>query len=659
VKQVKDHALFFVILLVCAVLRFIPLFEYQFTLDELSGLCRTEFDSFGELMDKGVKIDAHPALIQVLIYYLSAWFGYHNWIIKLPFLLMSLGTVVYAYRFSSHNFSKQAGIFSALVFSFSLVFVFYAPIARMYCSGVFFSTALLYYFFEILFLKQSKVSNYVFFGLFAVLSALNQHLNALFALTVCGSGLLFLNRANAKAYLLTCLAVVVLYLPHLPVTLYQLDIGGIDLEQNGWLPKPDLFTVFKFTKIVLGTGKSWYVFMLLIMLVGILRKGPQIHRRQWLLLVLFFLNYAIIYLYSVNRASVYQHSVMLFSGVALVLFITSFLDFRNRYVFGSLALLLASVLIYKTYFKKDYLHQAVKTVFEYQFERTAHYKKLYGDKAVYPIFFDADSFMQKIYFAKYGHFEGKISSDSLVHSMTHFSRFVATLNCDYVVLTSATPAYQAVAKQYFPYLLENTQTQAINYKLYSKRVEDKNKVVPDDQLLKRSNPKDRGSFAFMKLKDTLKTSEFFFQVDSLNDYPFDAKARYSDFVQAEGQVLLVKARYKISENPIMGCGETTERISYESSTNIAGRITTCLSINDEESGEGYNYAEKRLDEFVLEPDLTATVFVENGIGTKHNKMKGRSWISAYVWNKGKNRFAITEFEIQLIDYWWWKWNFWE
>ena len=640
-KGLKEHIPFIAILGVCALQRFIPLFQYQFTLDELSGLCRTEFNSFGELMDRGVKIDAHPAFVQVLIYYLSQWFGYQNWIIKLPFLLMSLGTVVYAYRLSSHNFSRQAGIFSALLFSFSLIFVFYAPIARMYSSGVFFSTALLYYFFEILFLKQTKISNYIFFGLFALLSALNQHINALFALTLCASGFLFLDRAGAKAYLLTCLCTVLLYLPHLPVTLYQLGVGGIDIDQNGWLPKPELFTVFKFTKIVLGTGKSWYVFLLLVVLAGILKKGPRIDRRQWLLLILFFLNYAIIYAYSVSRASVYQHSVMLFSGVAFVLLITSFMNFKNRYVFGSLALLTAGLLIYKTYVKKDYLQQAVKTVFEYQYERTAHYKQQYGDKTVYPVFFDADSFMQKIYFAKYGRFEGKISSDSLIHSLKHFSRFVAGLDADYLVLSSATPAYQAVARQYFPYLLENTQTQAINYKLYSRRAEDKPKEVPGDALLTYSNPNHRSPFAFTKLKDTLQSPVFFFPADSLNEYPFDAKSRYSDFVSAEGQVLLLKARYQLS------------------GTNTAAQLTTCLSINDEESGETYNYASKELGEFMLSPDTSATVYVENGIGTKHSTMQGRSWISAYVWNRGKDRFAVKEFEIRLIDYWWWKWNFWE
>jgi uncharacterized membrane protein len=149
-------------------------------------------------MEKGVKIDAHPAFVQVLIYYLTQIFGYVTWIIKLPFLLVSLGAIVYAYAFGLRNFSKQAGLLAAAVLSFSLIFVFYAPIARMYISGVFFSLALLFYFFEIFFLQNLKAKNFILLAVFALLSALNQHINALFAFTVCVSGLFFLSKNNAK-----------------------------------------------------------------------------------------------------------------------------------------------------------------------------------------------------------------------------------------------------------------------------------------------------------------------------------------------------------------------------------------------------------------------------------------------------------------------------
>ena len=197
-RKIKEHRVFLLIFGSAAILRLFPLFNYQFTLDELSGLDRTQFNSFKELIEKGVKIDAHPALIQIIIFYLTHWFGYSNWIIKLPFLLFSLAAIVYAYLFAFRFFSKQVAIISTIIFSFSLIFVFYAPIARMYVSGIFFSIALLYYFYKIIFLDNTNLKSFIGFGIFAWLSAINHHINALFAFTVVIFGIFLITKNNRK-----------------------------------------------------------------------------------------------------------------------------------------------------------------------------------------------------------------------------------------------------------------------------------------------------------------------------------------------------------------------------------------------------------------------------------------------------------------------------
>src|SRR6185369_13813811 len=102
----------------------------------------------------------------------------------------------------------------------------------------FFSLGLLYYFFEIAFSGSKRIKLYFLFGLFALLAALNQHMNALFAVTIYLSGLFFLSKENNKKYLLTGLFIVIAYLPHLPITLWQLGMAGIGPEQGGWLDKP-------------------------------------------------------------------------------------------------------------------------------------------------------------------------------------------------------------------------------------------------------------------------------------------------------------------------------------------------------------------------------------------------------------------------------------
>ena len=641
IRFIKEHTLFVFILAICIVLRFLPLFDYQFTLDELSGLDRTRFNSFGELIEKGVKIDAHPALIQVIIYYLSQFFGYTNWIIKLPFLLFSFGAVIYAYFFGLRNFSKQVGIFAAAIFSFSLVFVFYAPIARMYISGIFFSMALLYYFFEIFFLNSTKRSNYFFLGLFALLSGLNQHINALFAFTLCVSGLFFLNKINFKPFLITLLVTIIAYLPHLPVTLYQLSIGGIGYEEGGWLAKPEITAVLGFLKILFGTGKTYLVFIGLIVLCFILNRKVKFEKKQLFLLVIFLVNFLIVYLYSIFNASIYQNSIMLFSGVSIVILVCSFLEVKNEYVFNSALALIILILLFKTYYKKDYYHQCVKTIFEYQFERTVELKKTYGDKNVYPIFFDADEVMKGIYFKKYStNFEFKSSADSVTFSLKHFSEFVATLKTDYLVLSSSYPIYQAVAAEHFPYLIENIQTQAINYKVYSKNISDKNNVVEGESVIYSANIFDKKDFVFKDNKEMLfSNNSFSLSVDSINEYPFDASAPLNKITSKEGQVVFVKALLKLK--------------------NTSSKVSACVSVNETKKDTSYFFNSRSANDFVITADSSVTLFADSYCGTDYKKIKDKAKCTVFIWNSAKEKFELKSFEISTIDFWPQKWNFWE
>ncbi|PBQ33059.1 hypothetical protein CNR22_15155 [Sphingobacteriaceae bacterium] len=664
VKFLKEHSLFLCILFVCAVLRFIPLFDYQFTYDELSGLERTQFSSFSEVIEKGVKIDAHPALVQLLIYYLTQIFGYTTWIIKLPFLLFGFAAIIYAYAFGLRNFSKQAGLFAALIFSFSLIFVFYAPIARMYVSGVFFSIALLYYFFEIFFSENLKKSNYFFLALFAYLSALNQHINALFATTVFLSALFFLTKENYKAFIITCICVVLAYLPALPVTLYQLGIGGIGVDAGGWLETPEFTIVFSFLKTLLGTGRLYLIFFFLIALAFMLQKKVSISKKQIFLLLLFVINFLVVYLYSAWRSPIFQYSVMLFSGTAFIFFVCSFLEFKTTFVFYGGFCLLAFGLIYKTYVKKDYLGECVKTVFDYQFERTCYYKSLYGEKNVYPVFFDADEIMKKIYFNKYKtNFECKVSADSMisnrssvmfkqktrsekneeaaeqtVSSMRLFSEFVNKIDVDYLILTSAMPQFQAVVLEKFPYLLENTQTQGINFKLYSRKPEDRSKVVADDAVYYFSSPLKAGNFTYSKLSGNT-TKVFPLRVDSLNEFPFDAKAALASVTAKEGQVVLISAKLKMKSR--------------------YSPLEVCISATDSETNKQYVYSARAASDFVMNADSTIMIYSEQFNGVHYNQFKYKANLTAYIWNRGKENFTLQNFEIKVIDYWHRKWELWE
>jgi hypothetical protein len=635
VKYLKEHSAFIVVFVLCAVLRFLPLFNYQFTYDELSGLERTQFNSFGELIEKGVKVDAHPAFVQVLIFYLVKIFGYSTWIIKLPFLLFSFGALIYGYALGLRNFSKHVGLVLCIFLAFSLVFVFYAPIARMYISGIFFSLALLYYFFELIFNGNTTLKNYFLFGLFAWLSALNQHMNSLFAATVYLSGFFFLQKGGLKHYVFTGAVIVIAYLPHLGVSLYQLGIGGIGRDQGGWLEKPSPDALLGFIKIILGTG-SCYVFVITFAIAAAIKtRQAPFSKQQLFLLSVFLFNYFVIFLYSVYRAAIYQHSMMLFAGMAFLVFVASLLDFRDKVFSGVILTLLFAMLMYKSYYKKNYLGQSVKTVFEYQFERTAHYKKKYGNEAVYPVFFDADAIMKRIYFGKYGKFNCTISSDPALASMKTFAQLIAGLKCDYLVVTSATPAQQAVARQYFPYLLENTQTQGVNFKLYSKRPDNKTLEVPDDDVITFSSPVWPGGFVYRRQID-----KGGLLINSNDEYPYDANVDFHTVVKEEGNMVLLTIRLK-------------------QATPDSCRIEACINVSDPASGEAYGYAARSASDFIADSDSTVKIYTDYYVGTVYPKIKKSARLGCYLWNRAHQASSLQFFQVTVIDYWHNKWHFWD
>src|SRR5689334_21187724 len=89
-KKNYDTLLLFVILVAAAWLRFYHLGDISFSNDELSALTRARFDSFHELIEKGVKADGHPALVQVMIWCVIHQFNDDVFTIRLLFALAGI-----------------------------------------------------------------------------------------------------------------------------------------------------------------------------------------------------------------------------------------------------------------------------------------------------------------------------------------------------------------------------------------------------------------------------------------------------------------------------------------------------------------------------------------------------------------------------------------
>ena len=236
--KITNQLTFLFILFIGSILRFYNYVEIPFTHDEFSALFRLNFDSFSELIEKGVKVDGHPAGVHVFLYYWTKVFGSSEWIVKLPFTIFGIVSIWIIYLIGKKWFNETVGLISAAFIASIQFTVIYSQIARPYISGMFFSLIMVYYW--TLIIKTSEKNffkNICLFVLASTICAYNHHFSLLFAVIVGLSGLFMIQKKYTLKYIISGLLIFMLYIPHLGIFFYQLNIGGIG-GLDGWLGKP-------------------------------------------------------------------------------------------------------------------------------------------------------------------------------------------------------------------------------------------------------------------------------------------------------------------------------------------------------------------------------------------------------------------------------------
>jgi uncharacterized membrane protein len=309
-------------------LRLYEIWDFSFMHDELSVISRLHFDTFSELMGKGVKVDTHPAGIQLFIWLWVKLFGISEISLRLPFVVMGILCIPLMYVLTKKWVNSTAALFTAGVIAVSQYTVLYGLIARPYIAGLFFVLLLLIVWTKMLFEQDYCWKNIFFFGIFAVSCAYIHHFSMLTAFLTAIVGLFFVKKQNLLKYLLACLLAIVLYLPHLSILLQQMSLGGIG-GADGWLdpPKPR-FTLYYMEYLF---HFSW-IAVLATAIALIL--SSKINKELWnrnkirmgIALLLFVMPFAIGYLYSLYVNPVIQFSVLIFSFPFLLLAVALFID---------------------------------------------------------------------------------------------------------------------------------------------------------------------------------------------------------------------------------------------------------------------------------------------------------------------------------------------
>jgi len=349
-----DTILLGCVLLVAFFLRVYRLPSIPFMHDEFSAIFRTQFDSFSQLIENGVKVDGHPPAVQVFLFYWIKLFGISEIWLKLPFILSGVLSVFFAYKITQEWFGKTSAIIISILIAFLQYPIMYSQIIRPYGSGLLFILVFTYFWNKIIFHpERNKIINIIGFAVSGALCAYDHHF-ALLQVAIIGlSGFFFVKRTNILRYFLANLAIVILYLPNFSIFFAQLNLKGIE----GWLDKPANDFIINYFGYIMHFSWLVGIAMGLVLLLGIILK-PHITTNKihliWLSLALFFIPFLIGFLYSKYVNAVLQYSVLIFAFPFLLFGIFGWIR-NNSLKFRIFAALFLSVIcIYSLIFERKH-----------------------------------------------------------------------------------------------------------------------------------------------------------------------------------------------------------------------------------------------------------------------------------------------------------------
>jgi len=379
----ENFVLFF-ILLVSAAVRIIGLQDFTYSADEISALVRTDFSTFSDVIEYGVmKRDMHPAGVQVFLYYWTSLFGYGEWIVRIPFILMGVVSVFLSYKITKTWFSKHTALNAAALITGLQYFILYSEIARPYSPGLCFVLAVVFYWDKIMFQRDTTVKQYLGFAFFCLMCLYTHYFAGIVALFVALTGFLYIDRKKLKAYLLTGAGIVVCFLPHLNITLFQMQTGGL----HGWLGPPNKYWIINYLYTLFNNSCLMLVCFGIILFVALYHKIKQltITHKHVICLAWFSLTFLFGFIYSRIASPILQPSIMLFAAPFLLFSLADLLSLprlEKRGLIIPVAILV--ITLASTSIEQDYFRSTHFGVFQEISEKNLTWESKYGaiDKTI-------------------------------------------------------------------------------------------------------------------------------------------------------------------------------------------------------------------------------------------------------------------------------------
>jgi hypothetical protein len=371
--------------------------------------------------------------------------------IKLPFLLLGMGSIVLAYKLALTWFNSTTALFVAAYVSSLQFAVMYSQIARPYIFGLFFCLLLVLFWTRLVFgTKGKSLAVLMGFVLSASVCSYTHHFSLLFMAMVAATGLFYVRRELRLRYIIALLVIFLLYVPHLGIFFHQLGIGGL-----AWLGVPPNSFLPDYVKYIFHFSVLIYAAVFILFLTGIATSDKRLwplSKFQYISIIWFVVPPVIGFIYSKFVSPVVQYSVLIFSFPFLLIFIFSFYrQFSQWFKMGAVAFILLaniSTLVWSRQHYEVFYKQPFK---EYAAE-TADFLDQHDVENVRIVFQENPVYINH-YFSKYNPGTEFVSLYEKELTPSEFRSIIAEPGCEYLICGAMPLEYFPIVKEYYPALL--------------------------------------------------------------------------------------------------------------------------------------------------------------------------------------------------------------
>ena len=243
INYIKDNKFLVAILIVAAVLRFYKINFQSLWMDEIYTMnVSNPANSYATVITEVNNREGFPYFYFLLLKTLYFIFGYSPIVSRGLSAILGVLSVYMIARLGEKMYNKQAGIFAALILSFSEYAIYISQDARPYTFYLF--TVLLTYYLLIQYFKNTSKTNAIKYGLSL---GLLLNVNFFAALNVLSQGVLLvlfyfiIDTENRKNYIKNTLFTIIITFVLFSPNIYKLLL--LSIFASFWIPAPTPKTI--------------------------------------------------------------------------------------------------------------------------------------------------------------------------------------------------------------------------------------------------------------------------------------------------------------------------------------------------------------------------------------------------------------------------------